>query len=155
MSLAPSKTKQTSLEQFVKETRAFLKNCQKQKTIEPFLSLSEETKQEMIDTAFLLADEWSDFFLTLIFHKKIDELLALEEIFLESANREVLEALKNLLEYTLQQTPDSNLKLYKLRRLYYALATYYSEEEAMIGYEIPLYKPELSLSWVFSLEDLT
>ncbi|MFN4216756.1 MAG: hypothetical protein ACK4HQ_05100 [Brevinematales bacterium] len=155
MSLIPSRPQSTPLEEFIKETKTLIKNCQKQKTIEPFLSLSEETKQEMVDTAFLLADEWSNFFLTLIFHKKIEELLFLEEICLESANREVLEALKNLLEYTLQQKPDSNLKLYKLRRLYYILSTYYSEEEAMIGYEIPLYKPKLSLSWVFSLEDLT
>ncbi|MCX7882624.1 MAG: hypothetical protein N2314_05325 [Brevinematales bacterium] len=152
--LSPSPPKHT-IEEFLKKTKELIKQCQKYKTLTPVLTLSEETRQEIVSTAFLLADEWSDFFLSLILSKKIEDLLTLEDILLESANREVVEAIKNLLEDSLKQKPESNLRLYKLRRIYYSLSTYYSEEDPMIGYEIPLYKPKLSTKWVFSLEDLT
>lgn len=147
-------TQLESLEDFLREVKTLIRRCQKQKTIEEICCLSDEKRREMLATAFLLTDEWSELFLTLIFHKRIEDLIALEDFVIESANREVMQAIKNLLELFLHQKPESDLWLYKLRRLYYALSTYYSQEEPAMGYQIPLYKPQLSFPWVFSLEDL-
>jgi len=150
----PSHDHSRSLEDFLKETRLLIKTCEKQKTTQPLLALPPETRQEMAAVACLLSEEWSHLFLTLILYNKIEDLLSLEDILTESANRDVLLAIKNLLERSLTQPPESNLLLYKLRRLYYTLATYYSDQEPMLGYDIPIYKPPLSLSWVKSLEDI-
>ncbi|URA11104.1 hypothetical protein [Thermospira aquatica] len=142
------------LEDFLVEVKKLIVTCQKKRSIEPFVQLPENIKKEITETAFLLSEEWSKLFLSLILHKNIEALVALEGVIIESATREVMEALKNMLELVGEEFHDSPLQLYKLRRIYYTLVTYYSEDEPMIGYDILLYRPGFSFSWIHCLEDL-
>ncbi len=142
------------LEDFLKEVKKLILFCQKQRSAAPFLELPGHIKKEIVETAFFLSEEWSKLFLSFIFQKNIGALVAMEDVVTEGANREVMQALKNMLELVCESPQDSPLQLYKLRRIYYALVTYYSENEPMIGYDISLYRPRFSFSWIHCLEDL-
>lgn len=143
------------LAEFLQDISLLIAHCKRNKTIQPILELPQSLRVEIKDTAFLLSEEWSELFLTLIAQKQIDDVLALEDILQESAHRSVVEALKNLLNLSLQQWQESNLRLYKIRRIYYQLSTYFNENDAMMSYDIPLYHPSLHLLWIHSLEDIS
>jgi|GEM_PF-2066138 len=144
-----------NLKLFISEVRELILWCTKKKTIQPLLQYDSSTWDLMVETSFLLSEEWSNLFLSIIIQQRVNELLSLEDIVINSAHRGVLQALKNLLDTNPPSLRDSNLILYRLRRIYYNLSTYFSENEPMMGYEIDIYHPSPSFRWVSSLEDLT